>query len=80
MLGYGQQAAGTHPTGMHSCFARLFAVENCMKLKEIVPRKAARVPSAPLDPPRPRPFYRLSGGMEEARVLRFCGEEIFKDN
>ena len=20
MLGYGQQAGGTHPTGMHSCF------------------------------------------------------------
>ena len=22
MLGYGQQAGGTHPTGMHSCFAK----------------------------------------------------------
>ena len=24
MLGYGQQAGGTHPTGMHSCFIYLF--------------------------------------------------------
>ena len=26
MLGYGQQAVGTHPTGMHSCSAFLFTV------------------------------------------------------
>ena len=26
MLGYGQQAGGTHPTGMHSCYAILFTV------------------------------------------------------
>ena len=24
MLGHGQQAGGTHPTGMHSCFKKLF--------------------------------------------------------
>ena len=24
MLGYGQQAGGTHPTGMHSCFLTIF--------------------------------------------------------
>ena len=30
---YGQRAAGTHPTGMHSCFGHFFP-ENCMKLKK----------------------------------------------
>ena len=26
MLGYGQQAGGTHPTGMHSCYTLYFSV------------------------------------------------------
>ena len=33
---YGQRVAGTHPTGMHSCFAIFFA-KNCMKMKEFGP-------------------------------------------
>ena len=37
MLGYGQQAGGTHPTGMHSCLVKLFP-ENNMEIKEIVQR------------------------------------------
>ena len=28
MLGYGQQAGGTHPTGMHSCFLRRYVYSN----------------------------------------------------
>ena len=28
MLGYGQQADGTHPTGMHSCFLRHYVYFN----------------------------------------------------
>ena len=28
MLGYGQQAGGTHPTGMHSCYVNSFRHSN----------------------------------------------------
>ena len=32
MLGYGQQASGTHPTGMHSCFVYVIHDKNCVKM------------------------------------------------
>ena len=38
-----QCAGGTHPTGMHSCLAKIFAT-NCTKMKNKV---AERVPRAP---------------------------------
>ena len=42
---------GTHPTGMHSCFAIFFA-ENCMKMREFGPSGEARPwRPLPLDPP-----------------------------
>ena len=49
MLGYGQQAGGTHPTGMHSCLGIPF-VEECMKMKDIGLTVGARQLLHPLDP------------------------------
>ena len=33
MLGYGQQAGGTHPTGMHSCFKKIVFSRHSLFLK-----------------------------------------------
>ena len=42
---YGQRVAGTHPTGMHSCFAK-FLLKTAWKCKNLDPEEA-RVPGAP---------------------------------